>query len=118
MGWNFSLLQTSNSSFKLVLFWSDRDTVVCVSQVSVKGQVSAVSLLQMASYSGRCVLVRLLPFRGNQQAFPLSLMEVLRDPHVLKVGVGCYEDGKRLTHDYGLSLTSTLDLRYLALRER
>uniref|UniRef100_A0A3P8VIV9 Exonuclease 3'-5' domain-containing protein 2 n=2 Tax=Cynoglossus semilaevis TaxID=244447 RepID=A0A3P8VIV9_CYNSE len=86
--------------------------------VSVKGQVSAVSLLQMASYSGRCVLVRLLPFRGNQQAFPLSLMEVLRDPHVLKVGVGCYEDGKRLTHDYGLSLTSTLDLRYLALRER
>ncbi|XP_069567773.1 exonuclease 3'-5' domain-containing protein 2 isoform X1 [Brachyistius frenatus] len=86
--------------------------------VSAKGRASAVSLLQMASYSGLCVLVRLLAFRGGQQPFPLSLMEVLRDPHVLKVGVGCYEDGKRLTRDYGLSLTCTVDLRYLALRHR
>uniref|UniRef100_G3NP15 Exonuclease 3'-5' domain-containing protein 2 n=1 Tax=Gasterosteus aculeatus aculeatus TaxID=481459 RepID=G3NP15_GASAC len=86
--------------------------------VSVKGRASAVSLLQMATYSGLCVLVRLLAFRSAQQPFPLSLMEVLRDPHVLKVGVGCYEDGKRLTRDYGLSLTCTVDLRYLALRQR
>ncbi|XP_019967482.1 exonuclease 3'-5' domain-containing protein 2 isoform X2 [Paralichthys olivaceus] len=86
--------------------------------VSVKGQTSVVSLLQMASYSGLCVLVRLLPFRSGQQNFPLSFMEVLRDPHVLKVGVGCYEDGKRLTRDYGLSLSCTVDLRYLALRQR
>ena len=84
----------------------------------MKGRTSAVSLLQMASYSGRCVLVRLQPFRGGQQALPLSLMEVLRDPRVLKVGVGCYEDGKRLTRDYGLSLGCTLDLRYLALRQK
>ncbi|XP_022072828.1 exonuclease 3'-5' domain-containing protein 2 isoform X2 [Acanthochromis polyacanthus] len=86
--------------------------------VSVKGRSSAVSLLQMASYSGLCVLVRLLAFRSGQQPFPLSLMEVLRDPHVLKVGVGCYEDGKRLTRDYGLSLSCTVDLRDLALRLR
>ncbi|XP_074465967.1 exonuclease 3'-5' domain-containing protein 2 isoform X2 [Sebastes fasciatus] len=86
--------------------------------VSVKGRTSAVSLLQMATYSGLCVLVRLLTFRSGQQSFPLSFMEVLRDPHILKVGVGCYEDGKRLTRDYGLSLTCTVDLRYLALRQR
>ncbi|KAM4624717.1 exonuclease 3'-5' domain-containing protein 2 isoform 2-T2 [Polymixia lowei] len=86
--------------------------------VSVKGRTSAVSLLQMASYSGLCVLVRLLPFRSGKRPFPLSLMEVLRDPHVLKVGVGCYEDAKRLTRDYGLSLGCTVDLRYLALRQR
>ncbi|XP_076002870.1 exonuclease 3'-5' domain-containing protein 2 isoform X2 [Genypterus blacodes] len=86
--------------------------------VSVKGQASAVSLLQMASYSGLCVLVRLLAFRSGQHPFPLSLMEVLRDPHILKVGVGCYEDGKRLARDYGLSLSCTVDLRYLALRQR
>lgn len=85
--------------------------------VSVKGRTSAVSLLQMATYSGRCVLVRLLPFR-SQQTFPSSLIEILRDPHVLKVGVGCYEDGKRLTRDYGLSLSCTVDLRYLALRQK
>ncbi|KAM9432437.1 exonuclease 3'-5' domain-containing protein 2-like [Salvelinus alpinus] len=86
--------------------------------VSVKGKVSAVSLLQMSSYSGLCVLVRLHLFRGSQQDFPLSLKEVLRDPHVLKVGVGCYEDGTRLTRDYGLALGCTVDLRYLALRQR
>ncbi|XP_029983244.1 exonuclease 3'-5' domain-containing protein 2 isoform X1 [Sphaeramia orbicularis] len=86
--------------------------------VSVKGRASAVSLLQMASYSGLTVLVRLPSFRSGQQLFPLSLMEVLRDPHVLKVGVGCYEDGKRLTRDYGLALACTVDLRYLALRQR
>ncbi|XP_045561857.1 exonuclease 3'-5' domain-containing protein 2 isoform X1 [Salmo salar] len=86
--------------------------------VSVKGKTSAVSLLQMASYSGLCVLVRLQLFRASQQDIPLSLKEVLRDPHVLKVGVGCYEDGKRLTRDYGLALGCTVDLRYLALRQR
>lgn len=89
-----------------------------VPQVSVKGRASAVSLLQLTSYSGRTVLVRLPPFRSGRQLFPLSLMEVLRDPHVLKVGVGCYEDGKRLTRDYGLALACTVDLRYLALRQR
>ncbi|XP_015253009.1 PREDICTED: exonuclease 3'-5' domain-containing protein 2 isoform X1 [Cyprinodon variegatus] len=86
--------------------------------VSIKGRASVVSLLQMATYSGLCVLVRLLPFRGAQQPFPTSFMEVLRDPCILKVGVGCYDDGKRLTRDYGLSLTSTVDLRYMALRQR
>ncbi|XP_041827754.1 exonuclease 3'-5' domain-containing protein 2 isoform X2 [Melanotaenia boesemani] len=86
--------------------------------VSAKGRACAVSLLQLATYSGLCVLVRLLVFRHGQQPFPLSLMEVLRDPNILKVGVGCYEDGKRLTRDYGLSLMCTVDLRYLALRQR
>ncbi|KAK5609214.1 hypothetical protein CRENBAI_014704 [Crenichthys baileyi] len=86
--------------------------------VSIKGRASVVSLLQMATYSGLCVLVRLLTFRSGQQPLPLSFMEVLRDPHILKVGVGSYDDGKRLTRDYGLSLTSTVDLRYFAFRHR
>uniref|UniRef100_A0AAV2JD54 Exonuclease 3'-5' domain-containing protein 2 n=1 Tax=Knipowitschia caucasica TaxID=637954 RepID=A0AAV2JD54_KNICA len=83
--------------------------------VSVKGKASAVSLLQMASYTGRCILVQLLQF---QQSFPSSLMQVLRDPHILKVGVGCYEDGQRLTRDYGLALSCAVDLRFLALRQK
>ncbi|XP_061551994.1 exonuclease 3'-5' domain-containing protein 2 [Phycodurus eques] len=84
--------------------------------VSEKGRAQVVSLLQMASYSGRCVLVR-LPAFGDAQ-LPPDLMEVLRDPHVLKAGVGCHDDGKRLTRDYGVSLTSTVDLRHLALRQK
>ncbi|XP_073698666.1 exonuclease 3'-5' domain-containing protein 2 [Garra rufa] len=86
--------------------------------VSVKGKASAVSLLQMATFSGRCMLVRLLTFRNAQLPLPKGLLGVLSDPRVLKVGVGCYEDGKRLVHDHGLSLIGTVDLRYLALRQR
>ncbi|KAI2654707.1 exonuclease 3 -5 domain-containing 2-like protein [Labeo rohita] len=86
--------------------------------VSVKGKASAVSLLQMATFSGRCMLVRLLTFRNAQHPLPKDLVGVLSDPRVLKVGVGCYEDGKRLAHDHGLTLNCTVDLRYLALRQR
>ncbi|XP_052000962.1 exonuclease 3'-5' domain-containing protein 2-like [Xyrauchen texanus] len=86
--------------------------------VSVKGKASAVSLLQLATFSGHCVLVRLLSFREAQLPLPKGLMGILSDPHVLKVGVGCYEDGKRLVHDHGLTLGCTVDLRYLALRQR
>uniref|UniRef100_A0A8C1F0A2 Exonuclease 3'-5' domain-containing protein 2 n=1 Tax=Cyprinus carpio carpio TaxID=630221 RepID=A0A8C1F0A2_CYPCA len=86
--------------------------------VSVKGKASAVSLLQLATFSGRCVLVRLLTFRNARLPLPEGLVGVLSDPRVLKVGVGCYEDGKRLAQDHGLTLSSTVDLRYLALRQR
>lgn len=72
----------------------------------------------MATYSGLCILVRLQAFRSCQQPFPLRLTEVLGDPRVFKVGIGCYDDGKRLTRDYGLSLSCTVDLRYLALRQK
>lgn len=72
----------------------------------------------MATYSGLCILVRLQAFRSCQQPFPLHLTEVLGDPRVFKVGIGCYDDGKRLTRDYGLSLSCTVDLRYLALRQK
>ncbi|XP_037550549.1 exonuclease 3'-5' domain-containing protein 2 [Nematolebias whitei] len=85
---------------------------------SVKGRASVVSLLQVATYSGLCVLVKLLAFRSGQQLCPHTLIQVLGDTHILKVGVGCYEDGRRLTRDYGLTLTCTVDLRYLALRQR
>ncbi|XP_016133765.1 exonuclease 3'-5' domain-containing protein 2-like [Sinocyclocheilus grahami] len=87
-------------------------------RVSVKGKASAVSLLQLATFSGHCVLVRLLTFRNAQLPLPEGLLGVLSDPRVLKVGVGCYEDGKRLAHDHGLTLSCTVDLRYLAFRQR
>ncbi|XP_068608455.1 exonuclease 3'-5' domain-containing protein 2 [Brachionichthys hirsutus] len=86
--------------------------------VSVKGRASAVSLLQMATCTGLCILVRLQAFRISQQPLPVNLIKILGDPRVLKVGVGCYEDGKRLTRDYGVALSCTVDLRYLALRQR
>lgn len=85
-------------------------------QVSVKGKPSAVSLLQMATYTGHCALVRLRLF--GDAPMPSTLVDVLSDLHVLKVGVGCFEDGKRLAHDHGLVLRCTVDLRFLAQRQR
>ncbi|XP_077587726.1 exonuclease 3'-5' domain-containing protein 2 [Stigmatopora nigra] len=84
--------------------------------VSVLERPQAVSLLQLASCSGRCMLVRLPAFRQTQ--LPPDLVEVLRDPCILKVGVGCLDDSKRLTCDYGLSLTCTVDLRLLAVEHK
>ncbi|XP_066525884.1 exonuclease 3'-5' domain-containing protein 2 isoform X2 [Hoplias malabaricus] len=87
-------------------------------RVSIRGNESPVSLLQIATFTGRCMLVRLLAFRNAQLSLPKGLLQILRDAHVLKVGVGCYEDCKRLAQDHGLALVCTVDLRYLALRQR
>lgn len=84
----------------------------------MKGKAGAVSLLQMASYTGFCVLVRLPQFCAGGQSLPHSLAKTLSDTRVLKVGVGCYEDGKRLARDYGLSLGCTVDLRNLVRKQR
>ncbi|KAL4656175.1 exonuclease 3'-5' domain-containing protein 2 isoform X1 [Arapaima gigas] len=86
--------------------------------VSVKGKPGLVSLLQMATYTGLCVLLRLPLLHSAGQSLPHSLVKILNDARVLKVGVGCYEDGKRLARDYGLSLSCTVDLRYLVMRQR
>ncbi|MBN3300330.1 EXD2 protein, partial [Amia calva] len=87
-----------------------------MSYVSVKGKAGPVSLLQMATYSGFCVLIRLPKFRSPP--FPHSLIDVLQNPAILKVGVGCYEDAGKLARDYGVAVNCTVDVRYLAMRQR
>nr|XP_015206474.1 PREDICTED: exonuclease 3'-5' domain-containing protein 2 isoform X1 [Lepisosteus oculatus]XP_015206475.1 PREDICTED: exonuclease 3'-5' domain-containing protein 2 isoform X1 [Lepisosteus oculatus]XP_015206476.1 PREDICTED: exonuclease 3'-5' domain-containing protein 2 isoform X1 [Lepisosteus oculatus] len=86
--------------------------------VSVKGKAAPVSLLQMATYSGLCVLIRLPKFRSSTPPVPRTLLDVLQDPTTLKVGVGCYEDAGKLARDYGVAVNCTVDLRYLAMRQR
>lgn len=44
------------------------------------------------------------------------LQELLANEFILKVGVAPYEDGKKLTNDYGCAVVGTLDLRILAER--
>ncbi|KAL2099300.1 hypothetical protein ACEWY4_005780 [Coilia grayii] len=85
--------------------------------VSIKGKPSPVSLLQVATYTGQCTLLRLHLFRNSPGPLPSTLVDLLSDLHVLKVGVGCYDDGKRLAHDHGLVLRRAVDLRFLALRQ-
>ncbi|KAM6068687.1 exonuclease 3'-5' domain-containing protein 2 isoform 2-T2 [Theristicus caerulescens] len=72
----------------------------------------------MASSSGLCILVRLPRLVASGQTIPKTLLDVMADNAVLKVGVGCWEDACKLLHDYGLPVKGSVDLRYLAMRQR
>ncbi|KAM9191554.1 exonuclease 3'-5' domain-containing protein 2 [Mergus octosetaceus] len=86
--------------------------------VSVEGKANPVSLLQMASSSGFCVLIRLPRLVASGQTIPKTLLDIMADSAVLKVGVGCWEDACKLLQDYGLPVKGSVDLRYLAMRQR
>ncbi|KAM8807079.1 exonuclease 3'-5' domain-containing protein 2 [Eudromia elegans] len=72
----------------------------------------------MASSSGLCVLVRLPRLVASGEPIPKTLLDIMADSAVLKVGVGCWEDACRLLQDYGLAVRGCVDLRYLAMRQR
>ncbi|XP_054988702.1 exonuclease 3'-5' domain-containing protein 2 [Sorex araneus] len=86
--------------------------------VNLEGRISPLSLLQMASPSGFCVLVRLPKMICGGKTLPKTLLDILADGTILKVGVGCSEDANKLLQDYGLTVKGCLDLRYLAMRQR
>lgn len=86
-------------------------------QVNSEGKASPLSLLQVASPSGFCVLVRLPKLICGGKTLPKTLLDMLVDGTVFKVGVGCSEDASRLLRDYGLVVKGCLDLRYLAVRQ-
>ncbi|XP_075701111.1 exonuclease 3'-5' domain-containing protein 2 isoform X2 [Rhinoderma darwinii] len=86
--------------------------------VSVDGRKNPISLLQMASHSGLCVLVRLPRLASTGCNIPKTLITLLANSSVLKVGVGCWDDASKLTNDYGLSVNGIVDIRYLAMRQR
>ncbi|XP_048341438.1 exonuclease 3'-5' domain-containing protein 2 isoform X2 [Sphaerodactylus townsendi] len=84
---------------------------------SFEGKAKPVSLLQMAASSGLCVLLRLPRLTSGEKTLPKALLEILADGGILKVGVGCWEDGCKLLHDYGVTVRGSVDLRYLAMRQ-
>lgn len=86
--------------------------------ISIRGKRNPVSLLQLASSSGLCVLVRLLQVTWGGCPLPKALLELLGDSRVLKVGVGIHEDGCKLFRDYCATVRGCVDLRHLAMRQR
>ncbi|XP_042229715.1 exonuclease 3'-5' domain-containing protein 2-like isoform X1 [Homarus americanus] len=81
--------------------------------VQVRGRRRPVALLQLASCSGLCVLVRLSHMKPN---FPHTLRTLLEDKTILKVGVAPLEDSNYLAADYNLKVRGCVDLRYLVLQ--
>jgi len=81
--------------------------------VSKKGSAGLVSMLQLATYSGHCVLIRLCLL----DKIPSSLRNILVDPDIIKVGVAVLDDGEKLLVDHNLEVAGCMDLRHLAVRQ-
>jgi len=81
--------------------------------VNNEGQNKPVSLLQLATYGGTCVLVRLCFFTR----IPESLRALLANPQIIKVGVSILDDSHKMLVDHNLELTGCVDLRHLAVLE-
>jgi ribonuclease D len=76
-----------------------------------KNQKPDVALLQIATKDGWCVLFRTC----FMSKVPASLVKLLADPAVMKVGVGIYSDGKFLKQKFkNLEVKSLFDLRYFS----
>ncbi|XP_020375184.1 exonuclease 3'-5' domain-containing protein 2 isoform X1 [Rhincodon typus] len=85
--------------------------------ISIKGKPNPVSLLQLASYSGFCLLVRMPQMIRDGRLMPKTLLDLLGNGSVLKVGVDAFEDGCKLLRDYCITVRGCLDVRYLAMRQ-
>ncbi|XP_048394161.1 exonuclease 3'-5' domain-containing protein 2 isoform X2 [Stegostoma tigrinum] len=85
--------------------------------ISIKGKPNPVSLLQLASYSGFCLLVRMPQMIRDGRLMPKTLLDLLGNGSVLKVGVDAFEDGCKLFRDYCITVRGCLDVRYLAMRQ-
>jgi len=81
--------------------------------VNVKGKGRPISMLQLATYSGHCALIRLC----RMHRIPDDLRYILANPGIIKAGVGILEDSNKLLVDHNLDLVGCLDLRHLAVRE-
>ncbi|XP_037038339.1 uncharacterized protein LOC119075879 [Bradysia coprophila] len=69
-----------------------------------------IALLQLATCQGLCLLIRLCRIR----IIPTELRRILYNSDILKVGVGITQDVEYLHNDYGITVTNTLDLRFMA----
>lgn len=79
--------------------------------VTVGGTRRPVALLQLSSCEGLCALFRLCCLKQ----IPKTLRELLENDDIVKVGVAPRGDAQILSHDYGVGVASTLDLRFLAV---
>ncbi|KAL7288082.1 hypothetical protein TKK_0017871 [Trichogramma kaykai] len=69
-----------------------------------------VALIQLSTRNGVCALFRL----SKLGHVPNKLKELLMNRRLIKVGVGCFDDGERVTKDYNCQVFGTVDVRTLA----
>lgn len=77
--------------------------------VSANRQTKPIALIQLSSYRGECALIRV----SHMPDLPQSLVELLCNPYILKVGVATCEDGAKLRKDMNIHLQGVFDVRHL-----
>lgn len=82
--------------------------------ITVDGKRRKVSLLQLAPSPRFCILFR-LSFLENED-ISSSLLSVLHDDRILKVGVGIRDDALKLLQDHNIVVRGCLDLRHIVTR--
>ncbi|XP_022648428.1 exonuclease 3'-5' domain-containing protein 2-like [Varroa destructor] len=70
-----------------------------------------IALLQLAASTTWVALIRLC----KVGLIPEELVDILKDPSIVKVGVAVLEDAEKLHDDYKIQVNGCLDLRYMAL---
>uniref|UniRef100_A0A1B0BNC1 3'-5' exonuclease domain-containing protein n=1 Tax=Glossina palpalis gambiensis TaxID=67801 RepID=A0A1B0BNC1_9MUSC len=94
---------------------TDKASYIQASLLWSKGRSrNPVALLQLASPNGFCGLFRLC----HMHHIPQSLKNLLVDKEIIKVGVDPAGDAQKLQEDKGIYVTSTFDIRYLAVMLR
>ncbi|KAH8311581.1 hypothetical protein KR044_007019 [Drosophila immigrans] len=96
-------LKTHCQSFKVLGFDCE--------WITVGGSRRPVALLQLSSHKGLCALFRLCCMKQ----IPKDLRDLLEDDNVIKVGVAPQDDAKKLSLDYGVGVSNTFDLRFMAV---
>ncbi|KAL3863647.1 hypothetical protein ACJMK2_005395 [Sinanodonta woodiana] len=79
------------------------------------GHRHPVALVQIATHSGLCLLIRVHRFHKQ---FPITFKKFLADTNILKVGVSTKDDAKKLCQDYRLPVNGCVDLRFVLGRVR
>ncbi|KAF9594346.1 hypothetical protein IFM89_030475 [Coptis chinensis] len=75
------------------------------------GYLNKVATLQLC-VDNKCLIIQMV----YMDYFPQSLKDFLNDPNVTCVGVEVNDDVSRIRNEYGLSCSSTADIRELASR--
>eukprot|EP01083_Nonionella_stella_P011589 32879_1 len=78
-----------------------------------KKENNTVSLIQLCHHK-QCLLIRIQKIiHQNNGAIPVQLLELLRNPQILKTGLNLTGDAKKLYFDYQISVRGCVELQHL-----
>ena len=69
-----------------------------------------VALIQLAVKEGRCFIIRMTKIK----IMPKTLVRIMGNDNIIKLGVGIMEDAKKIRDDFGVEVRGCVDLRHIS----